>query len=120
MSRSVTAKNEPIHVINPRISDNKTKTDSTKISYDLFNPTEAIEEAISNNREKVHTGYIFADIPETNKIVEQEKFIDMASTKQGTHTKSASNTDLILGDLSILYERMIVNLKEDVRFKKSN
>ena len=116
MSRLVTAKNEPIRVINPRISDNKTKTDSTKISYDLFNPTEAIEEAISNNREKVHTEYIFADITETNKIVEREKFIDMASTKQGTPTKSASNTDLILGDLRILYERMIVNLKEDVRF----
>ena len=30
----------------------------------------------------------------------------------------ASNTNLVLGDLSILYEGMIVNLKEEVKFLK--
>ena len=64
--------------------DNKTKTDSLKISDDLFNTTKMIEEAILNNREKVHTENTFADIPEKNEIVERAKFLDIASIKQET------------------------------------
>ena len=53
-----------------------------------------------------------------NEIAEQEKFTDMASTKQETRTRWASYTNLILGDLCKLYERMIVNLNEEVKFLK--
>ena len=53
-----------------------------------------------------------------NETVERQKVTDITSTKQETHTKSESNTNLILGDLSILYKRMIVNLKREVQFLK--
>ena len=80
-------KTESIHVINSKISDNKIKTDSPKISDDLFNTKKAIEETISNNKEKVHKEYTFTDIPEKNEIIEQDKFTDVASIKQETRTK---------------------------------
>ena len=47
-----------------------------------------------------------------------EKFTGIAPTKQNTGTKSASNRNLMLGYITILYERIIVNLKEEVKCLK--
>lgn len=55
-----------------KISDNKTKTESPKIANDLFNTTKAIEQAISNIREKLHAKFTVTDISEKNEIVERD------------------------------------------------
>ena len=47
-----------------------------------------------------------------------EKSTGIAPTKQNTSTKSASNTNLMLGYITILHERIIVNLKEEVKCLK--
>ena len=43
----------------------------------------------------------------------------MTSIKQEKHIKLAFDTNLTLGDFSILYERMIANLNEEVKFLKA-
>ena len=60
-------KTESIHIINPKILDNKTTTDSPKFSDDLFNTAEPIEKVISNNRRNLHSEATVSDIPEKNE-----------------------------------------------------